>query len=84
MLILRRKVGESFTISDDISVTIVSVDSSGNVNLGIDAPKDILILRSELKQAANANVDAAYTPAVADAVKQLDSLFKKNMQEKDK
>ena len=53
MLILRRKGGESLVIGDQISVTILSVDASGTVMLGINAPKDVLILRSELQQAAS-------------------------------
>ena len=44
MLILRRKGGESLVIGDQISVTILSVDASGTVMLGINAPKDVLIL----------------------------------------
>ncbi len=59
MLILRRKAGETLQIGEDIQVTVLSVDPGGNVNLGISAPKDLSILRSELKQAACANQDAA-------------------------
>ncbi len=39
MLILGRKAGESLTIGGDISITVLSVDSGGNVSLGIQAPK---------------------------------------------
>ena len=35
MLILGRKAGESLTIGGDISITVLSVDSGGNVSLGI-------------------------------------------------
>lgn len=59
MLILRRKEGESLHIGEQIKVSILSVDASGTVSLGISAPSDILILRSELQQAATANQDAA-------------------------
>lgn len=59
MLVLRRKVGESFLLGDNITVTVLGVEPSGTVNLGIDAPRDVLILRSELQQAASANQDAA-------------------------
>ena len=44
MLILGRKAGESLTIGGDISITVLSVDSGGNVSLGIQAPKEMLIL----------------------------------------
>lgn len=59
MLVLRRKVGESFLLGDNITVTVLGVDSGGTVNLGIDAPRDVLILRSELQQAVSVNQDAA-------------------------
>lgn len=59
MLVLRRKVGESFLLGENISVTVLSVDAGGTVNLGIDAPRDVLILRSELQQAVSANQDSA-------------------------
>ena len=55
MLILGRKAGESLTIGGDISITVLSVDSGGNVSLGIQAPKEMLILRSELQQAVSSN-----------------------------
>ena len=64
MLSLRRKGGESLVIGDQISVTILSVDASGTVMLGINAPKDVLILRSELQQAASVNLDSANVDCV--------------------
>ncbi len=77
MLILRRKIGESFIIGDNIDITVLSVDSNGNVNLGINAPKDVLILRSELHQAATFNKDAAVSQTDTVAIKELNLLFKK-------
>ena len=59
MLILRRKEGESLVIGDQISLTILSVAAGGTVSLGINAPRDVLILRSELQQAASANQEAS-------------------------
>lgn len=64
MLILRRREGESLIIGDQINVSILSVDSGGTVSLGISAPRDMLILRSELQQAASANQDAALGDAL--------------------
>ena len=58
------KGGESLVIGDQISVTILSVDASGTVMLGINAPKDVLILRSELQQAASVNLDSANVDCV--------------------
>ena len=61
MLVLSRKEGESLVIGDQISITILSVESNGQVNLGICAPKEVLVLRSELQKAASVNQDAAST-----------------------
>ncbi len=58
MLILQRKEGESLFIGDEIEVTVISVDS-GKVRLAIRAPKSVSILRSELKNAAATNREAA-------------------------
>ena len=58
MLILQRKAGESVLIGEEIEVSILSVDA-GRVRLAIQAPKNISILRSELKTAAEANREAA-------------------------
>ncbi len=47
MLVLARKLNESIVIGDNIIVKVISVDK-GIVKLGIDAPKDVSIVRSEL------------------------------------
>ncbi|NOQ31208.1 MAG: carbon storage regulator CsrA [Helicobacteraceae bacterium] len=66
MLILARKEEESIVISDNIIIKVISVEK-GVVKLGIDAPREISILRSELiqavqesnKEASNMRVDAS-------------------------
>lgn len=62
MLILQRKAGESLWIGDHISISVVSVEE-GRVRLAIDAPKEVPILRSELRTAMDANRDAAQEDA---------------------
>lgn len=47
MLVLSRKEGESIVINDDIVVTIVR-NKGGVVRVGIEAPQDVRIVRSEL------------------------------------
>jgi carbon storage regulator len=47
MLILTRKVGESITIGDNVTITVVA-SKGGQVRIGIDAPKTVSITRSEL------------------------------------
>lgn len=62
MLILQRKAGESLWIGDQISVSVLSVED-GKVRLAIDAPKEVPILRNELRIAMEANRDAAHESA---------------------
>lgn len=58
MLILRRKSGESFLIGEKVKITVLSTKDS-EVQIAIDAPKDIPVLRSELFSAMEENRDAA-------------------------
>lgn len=46
MLVLRRKQGEKIVINDNITLTILKT-SPTNVQIGIDAPRDIRIIREE-------------------------------------
>ncbi|SEO66397.1 carbon storage regulator CsrA [Paenibacillus sp. OK076] len=54
MLVLTRKKGESIVISDDIVLTVLSVEGE-NVKLGIRAPRDIDIYRKEVLDAIEQN-----------------------------
>lgn len=47
MLILNRKAGESIIIGEDIEITILEIEE-GRIKIGIDAPRDINILRKEI------------------------------------
>lgn len=47
MLVVSRKVGERILIGDKIAVTVVKVGSSG-VRIGIEAPKELAVVREEL------------------------------------
>jgi carbon storage regulator len=51
MLVLSRKVGERVMIGDSIWVTIVRVDGD-RVRVGIEAPREVTVLRQELMQPA--------------------------------
>ncbi len=66
MLALSRKKGESLLIGDDIEVVVVDVKGD-QVRLGIKAPRDYVILRSELVDAVRlANrraAQVAFVPA---------------------
>ena len=60
MLILQRKKGQALTIGDNMTLTVSEIGPDW-VQLAIDAPKDVLILRSELIEAAEENKAAAKT-----------------------
>ena len=63
MLILSRRAEESIIIADTITVKVVSIDK-GVVKLGIDAPHNIRVLRSELVKAVeNSNKEASHGDA---------------------
>ncbi|CUU50253.1 carbon storage regulator CsrA [Clostridium beijerinckii] len=58
MLIITRKKGQSVMIGDDIEITVSKLDD-GSVKLGIQAPKDVTILRKELyEEIENENKEA--------------------------
>ena len=59
MLVLSRKTGDKIKIGKDIVISVLEVES-GNIKLGIDAPKDITILRMEvLEKIQNENIESA-------------------------
>ena len=47
MLVLTRKLMERLFIGDDICVTVVRLEG-GQVRLGIDAPRNVTVVRGEL------------------------------------
>lgn len=49
MLVLSRKVGEKIVIDGNITVEVVKIQGN-RISLGIVAPADVKILRSELKE----------------------------------
>ena len=68
MLVLSRKPGERILIGDDVAVTIVRIGPN-TVRLGIDAPKDLNIVREELceskaptQRTATSTASVAHTP----------------------
>ncbi len=59
MLVLTRKKNQSITLGSDIKVTVLEIGEDF-VKVGIDAPKDITILRGELYlEVKNENTTAA-------------------------
>ncbi len=50
MLVLTRKVQEEIMIGDDIVVKIIRV-KGGAIRVGIEAPRNVRVMRSELTEA---------------------------------
>lgn len=48
MLVLSRRDGERILIGDSITVTVTRIGEN-TVKLGIDAPRDVPVIRAELK-----------------------------------
>jgi carbon storage regulator len=69
MLVLSRKPGERIMIGSDITITVLAVKGS-SVRIGIEAPDDVRVLRSELAFWLDDSAhqrEAADTPRYVDA-----------------
>lgn len=75
MLVLSRRPGESIVIGDGIVVTIVSVHQD-QVRVGIAAPREVQVHRSEVLEAIQAANRNASSPAPAD-LRRLSRLMRK-------
>jgi carbon storage regulator len=61
LLVLARKSNESINIGDDIVITVLSIEG-GTVKLGVEAPKEVKLLRGEVyARITKANLEAADT-----------------------
>lgn len=71
MLVVTRKTDESLIISDNIEITVLEIGKD-KVKIGVNAPKEVKIIRSELKDARQTNEQAAHASgsAIADLLKQ--------------
>ena len=58
MLILNRKIDEAIVINENITIRILDI-VDGKVKIGIDAPRDINILRQEVYDEVKAENQAS-------------------------
>ncbi len=58
MLVIRRRAGESILIADDIEIEVLETTPT-RVKLGITAPKEVVVLRKEVRLTQDHNRAAA-------------------------
>ena len=67
MLVLSRKESQRIRLGDSIVITVVRV-TGDKVRLGIEAPRDMIVLRDELEPLnLEATVRESSAPAIQDA-----------------
>jgi carbon storage regulator len=54
MLLIRRRIGESILVGEDIEIQVIDLTPS-RVKLGIIAPREVPILRKEIRLSAEQN-----------------------------
>ena len=75
MLVLSRKKGQTIRIGDDIEITIVAT-ANDQVKIGIQAPKNVEILRQEVFEEIQAENKAA-TASIDNLLSNIKNLVKK-------
>ena len=58
MLVLNRKPGESIILGDNIEIKILEIQD-GKIKIGIEAPKEVSILRKEVYDEVKAENEAS-------------------------
>ncbi len=56
MLVITRRLGESIRVGDDIVIHVMQADAP-RARIGVDAPKEMTILRAELTQHGEQDID---------------------------
>lgn len=62
MLVLSRKSGQGLLLGKDIEITVLRVDGD-QVRLGVKAPRNVTVLRKELKEEIRSETAAAKVEA---------------------
>ena len=58
MLVVTRKTDESIIINDNIEITVLEI-SKDKVKIGVSAPKEVKIIRNELRDVQISNREAS-------------------------
>lgn len=79
MLVLTRRTEEKIKIGDNIVISVLGIEG-GNVKIGIEAPKEITILRMEIfEQIQKENIESSAREFadIADAAELIKKRFSK-------
>lgn len=77
MLVLTRKKGEAVIIGNNIKISIIDIDSD-KISIGIDAPKEVKIIREELvNQTISYNIESLMQKS--EILKQFERLKETNL-----
>ena len=68
MLVLTRKVGEKIVIGKNITITVLEARGS-KIRIGIDAPAQVPVLRSELQPGTDGDVTESERPPLAETLR---------------
>ncbi|MDR0425104.1 MAG: carbon storage regulator [Clostridiales Family XIII bacterium] len=75
MLVISRKAGEKLNVGGSIQFTVLSVNGD-KVSIGIEAPRDIPVLRGELADTIESNIRSSEQPIKAEAIHGIAELLK--------
>lgn len=70
MLVLKRKIGETVMIGDDIEITVLGKEGD-TVKLGIRAPRTVRVYRQEIYEEIKAENQSALQAPALDVLRQL-------------
>lgn len=62
MLVLTRKIDEQIKIGDDITITVIKLRNN-QIRLGIDAPREVRVLRAELEEKETVQASVTEQPS---------------------
>jgi carbon storage regulator len=77
MLVISRKENERIKIGDNIEIVIVEI-SKNQVKIGIEAPKEVQILRSELIEEITSQNKKANKTISDETLKEISKVFNEN------
>ncbi|MDR2132904.1 MAG: carbon storage regulator [Clostridiales Family XIII bacterium] len=75
MLVISRKAGEKLRVGDSVTFTILSVNGD-KVAVGIDAPREISILRGELIETIESNLESSARELKVESIRGIAALIK--------